>query len=361
MSIKLLIVDDSPFIRKAIAKMIQADPEIVVIGEASNGREAVEKVAELKPDVVTLDIEMPIMNGIDALKIIMKNSPLPVVMVSSLTEDGAKITLEALKIGAIDYLPKDIANSSLSIMNKKQEIIMKIKTAYQARRRIVRSRDSEINVVNVVSTASSRGVKEKYKKKSDRYSMVVIGTSTGGPPALEKVIAPLPSSFSLPILIVQHMPPVFTRSLADRLNSLSQIGVKEAEDGEMIRPGQAYIAPGDFHMTLRKNRDGFIVRTSKEPSQLINRPSVDVLFESAAEYFSNDLLAVIMTGMGHDGLQGTRQIRNKTGTVIAQDEETCVVFGMPGSVVKENLADYIVPLQEIAPRIMELVVANETT
>lgn len=358
MPIKLLIVDDSPFIRKAITKMIQSETEIVVVGEACNGREAIEKVNELKPDVMTLDIEMPIMNGIEALKIIMKNFPLPVIMVSSLTEDGAKITLEALKIGAIDYLPKDSANSSLSIMNKKQEIITKIKTAYHARRRLIRYKESDVNLGNVAVYHPSR---EPMNKKANRYSMVVIGTSTGGPPALEKVIVPLPASFPLPIVIVQHMPPVFTRSLADRLNTLSQIQVKEAEEGESLRPGQAYIAPGDFHLLIKKNRDGFFLRTSKEPSQLINRPSVDVLFESAAEYFSEDLLAIIMTGMGHDGLNGIRMIRKKSGTVIAQNEETCVVFGMPGSVVKENLADYIVPLQEIAPRIMELISANENT
>ncbi len=352
MAIQVLVVDDSPFIRKAIVKMLQTEADIHVVGEATNGREAVEKVKSLKPDVVTMDVEMPVMDGISALKEIMRDSPTPVIMVSSLTENGAKTTLEALKFGAIDYLPKDITNSSLSIMNKRIEIIAKIRSAVTAKRRLRSRSDSDINVIQVVHTRVRSQVEHQERLT---YRILAIGTSTGGPPALERVITRLPADFPIPVLIVQHMPPVFTRSLAERLDSLSQIRVKEAEEGETIQPGKAYIAPGNQHMSLRRLSDLFTVRLSQEPAALINRPSVDVMMDSCADYFNKDLLGVIMTGMGHDGLTACRRIRKQQGTLIAQNEDTCVVFGMPGSIVRENLPQWVLPLDDIAPKIVELV------
>ena len=345
--IKLLIVDDSPFIRKALIKMVQSEPDIEVVGEAANGKDGVQMVLDLDPDVVTMDVEMPLMDGISALKEIMTKHPVPVIMFSSLTEEGAKVTLEALEAGAVDYLSKDIQGSSLSIFDKKHLIIEKIKNASKAKIKNLIS-----HKINLITLPTSKK-EDKIEKKEKKYEVLTIGTSTGGPPALERVIPNLSKGISMPVLVVQHMPPIFTKSLAERLNSLSPLQVKEAEHNEVIDDNIVYIAPGGHHMKLKKHGSRYIINIFDMDS--LYTPSVDFLFNSVGGFFKDKTLGVVMTGMGHDGLEGSRTIKHFHGTVIAQDEESCVVYGMPRVVIENKLADFVLPLEQIAFKIMKLV------
>jgi len=353
MEIKVLIVDDSPFIRKAIIRMLKDDHDIVVVGEAANGKEALIKAVELQPDVITLDVEMPVMDGLTTLKELMDKNPIPVIMFSSITEDGAKVTLDALRYGAVDYLPKDFKATSISVFNKKKIIISKIRTAYSLKHKIAKLKRHSISKVEILQVPQIGFEKRKGKKD---YRFLLIGTSTGGPPALERVLKSFPANFPLPILIVQHMPPVFTKSLADRLNSVSQIKVKEAANNDIPLKGHAYVAPGNFHMLVDiDTNDQYKIKISDQPDNLLYKPSVDVMFESVAKECNQSLLSVIMTGMGKDGKMGCTLIKHKNGTVIAQDEDSCVVYGMPRAVVEENLADYVLPIDQIPKKIIELV------
>ncbi len=341
MPVRVLVVDDSAFMRKAISMMIEDDPSIEVIGTARDGIEAIEKVKSLKPDLMTLDVEMPRMDGITALKKIMKDTPLPVLMVSSLTAEGARVTIDALSAGAVDFIPKQLSYMSLDITKIKDDLISKIKAITRNRNRVY-SR----TLTNV--TAAQGGL---TALRLPGIQAVTIGISTGGPFSLQKVIPSLPDNFPLPVAIVQHMPPHFTKSLAERLDSISRLEVYEAEDGMEFTSGKVYIAPGGLHMKFR--RSGAIVELdiSKEPDDTLHRPSVDVMFSSAFQMFGGKILATVMTGMGHDGLQGAKLIREAGGKVIAQDEESCVVYGMPKAIVDAELADAVVPLDKIASMI----------
>lgn len=338
MTIRVLVVDDSAFMRKAISMMINDDPEIEVIGTARDGIDAIEKVKSLKPDLMTLDVEMPRMDGITALKRIMKENPLPVLMVSSMTVEGARATVDALSAGAVDFIPKQLSYVSLDITKIKGDLIAKIKAIAQRRAKIF-SRPLSNRIYSSREPSTLRLVNAQ---------IVTIGISTGGPFSLQKVIPLLPSDFPVPIAIVQHMPPHFTKSLADRLDSISRLEVCEAEEGMELSKGKVYIAPGGLHMKF--TREGGTVRTniSKDPGDTLHRPSVDVMFSSALEMFGGRVLATVMTGMGHDGLEGARLIKQAGGKIIAQDEETSVVYGMPRSIVDADLADAVVPLEEIA-------------
>jgi len=345
--IKVLIVDDSAFMRNTLSSMLTSDPEIQVIGIARDGIEAVEKVASLKPDIVTLDVEMPRMNGIEALKQIMEKHPLPVLMVSSLTTEGAGVTLDALDLGAVDFIPKNLSELSINIVKIKELLIDKIKKI--GRKGLVRG------------TRKPPGVPLKMPEQSvysshRRVSIIAIGSSTGGPKALQNIITLIPKDFPVPIVIAQHMPPAFTKPFAERLNQLSSIEVKEAENGEPIRKGIAYIAPGRGHMSVqRKKLTETVISVSEERGEYIYRPSVDVLMLSVVENFSGHVLGVILTGLGNDGSKGMKEIKNKGGRTIAESEKTCIVYGMPKSVVDAGLADKIVPLDEIAGEIINSV------
>jgi two-component system, chemotaxis family, protein-glutamate methylesterase/glutaminase len=342
MMIKVLVVDDSVFMRKALSRMLEKDVSIQVVGTASNGAEAIEKIDILKPDVVTMDIEMPVMNGIEALKQIMQKQPLPVIMFSALTQEGANITMEALNIGACDFMTKDFSNVSVNITDKQNELISKVKNVANMKVKFLMKRLELIRKPIMIST-----------DKKVRHEVLAIGASTGGPPALQHILQAIPRGFPIPIVIAQHMPKLFTASFSQRLNAVSQIEVKEAEEREPLRPGVALVAPGDTHMELKRRGREIIVEFVKD-AKYIYRPSVDLLMQSTAAAYESRSIAVILTGMGNDGLAGMREIRQKKGFIIAQNEETCVVYGMPRAVVTAGLADQVLPIDKISEEIIRV-------
>lgn len=345
--VNVLVVDDSAFMRNTLTSMISSDPEIKVVGIARNGIEAVDKVAELKPDIVTLDVEMPRMNGLEALKHIMAKNPVPVLMVSSLTDEDAKETLEALDLGAVDFIPKNLSDLSVNIVKIKEILIDKIKNI--ARKGVVLKRKS-------IATTPLEMPKISQETGHRKTGIVVIGTSTGGPKALQNIVTRIPEDFPVPILIAQHMPPAFTGPFAERLNSLSKISVKEAENGEPVKKGTAYIAPGRGHMgIIRKKVTETSIKISEDDGSHIYKPSIDVLMLSVVEGFSGQVLGVILTGLGNDGSKGMKEIKNKGGRTIAESEESCIVYGMPKAIVDAGIADKVVPLDEVAGEIINAV------
>lgn len=347
-SIRILIVDDSPFMRRAISSLLEGEDSVKVVGFAVDGEDALVKIQDLKPDVVTMDIEMPKMNGLTALKIIMEKFPLPVIMLSSLTEDGAKATLDALDIGAVDYIPKNLSNVSLNILKIKDDLVSKIKAVVKKKFIARKMPTPGVESAKHYSTAQCRD--GSWNKK---INLVAIGSSTGGPRALQDIIPQIPDSFPVPIILVQHMPKAFTGPFAERLSAASHINVIEACGNEIIKPGTAYLSPGDKHLTLKKIAgEGIKISLSNEPVNLINRPSVSVMMESAAAVYPGSTLGVILTGMGSDGLLGMKRIKESGGRTIAQDEATCVVYGMPKAIVDAGLADIIIPLYNIAGEII---------
>jgi two-component system chemotaxis response regulator CheB len=332
--------------RKAIENMLQKASDIQIVGFGRNGKEAVELTEKLKPDVITLDIEMPLMDGLEALKHIMAKNPTPVIMVSSLTSEGAEATLKALELGAVDFLTKDKSFASFGVMKLEEQLIEKIR--YFAAKKPVRRTISGIQpkVTTTVQSATLPKITSGNKK------IVAIGTSTGGPQSLQKVIPLLPATLNRPVLVVQHMPPNFTNSLANRLNTLSQLTVIEAQGKEKLEPNVVYIAKGGFHLKIKKIGSNYYTEVTSEPQNMLHIPSVDVMIDSVADNFGKDALGVIMTGMGSDGLKGLTKLKSMGGAVIAQNQETCVVYGMPRSVVEANIADVVVPLESIADTIV---------
>jgi two-component system chemotaxis response regulator CheB len=376
--IRVLIVDDSAFMRRAISSLLDDENDIKVIGQAKDGEDAVKQVEDLKPDVVTMDIEMPKMDGLTALKIIMEKNPLPVIMLSSLTEEGAKATLDALDYGAVDYIPKNLSNVSLNILKVKDDliskiravtankIIYKVKPSFENHDNILLKSDNnktkygdDITAKTLYSSSNNNGNNDSnsnIKPNIGLYSkkeIVAIGSSTGGPKALQEVIPLLPADFPFPLLLVQHMPKAFTGPFAQRLSGISHIKVVEAEGGEIIKPGVAYLAPGDKHMSIKRDgKDGVRIFISEEPKDLINRPSVTVMMKSVAEEYHEKSIAVMLTGMGSDGLDGMSAIKKYGGSTIAQDEATCVVYGMPKAVVDAGIVDKVLPIYKIAEEII---------
>ncbi len=353
MPIRVLIVDDSAFMRNALGKMLSSDPEIVVAGTARDGIEALEKIPLLKPDLVTMDIEMPRMDGIEALRRIMATTPLPVIMVSSLTVEGAKATLEALEIGAVDFLSKNLADLSLNILQVREALLEKVKQI--GRRRIRQMGAPPARAARAPVPAPAMESRAEYRKER-RIAIVALGTSTGGPKALQDVVPKLPKDFPVPMVIVQHMPPAFTAPFAERLNDLSQVKVKEAEEGETLKAGVVLVAPGRGHMSVRRGRVGeCYVTIDENRPELIYRPSADVMMISVAEIFPGRALGVILTGMGNDGEKGMRAIKAGGGRTIAQNEETCVVYGMSRAAVEAKVVDRVVPLLEVVGEIINSV------
>ena len=342
--IKVLVVDDSTVMRKLISDILKNDPQIEVIDTAKTGKEAIEKAKNLKPDVITLDIEMPEMDGITALKILRKEVPqTKVIMFSSLTQEGAKATIESLALGAYDFVPKPSTKSFLESVKKiEQDLIPKIKSVVPLKK---------IKLIY-------KPIQITPKIKKGIYKVCGIGVSTGGPQTLLKILPKLPPNFPAPILIVQHMPPLFTKQLAERLNSLSRLRVKEAEEGEFVKDGVVYIAPGDYHMKIKKENSLIKIKLHQGPPRNFCRPSVDELFESLAEVYNGKTLALILTGMGNDGKEGAKKIKEKGGVVLAQDAESSVVFGMPKAVIEEGLADEVINLSRISERLKDLFRCN---
>ncbi len=352
--IRVLIVDDSPFMRRAISSLLEGEDDIKVAGTAKDGQDAIRQIQDIKPDIVTMDIEMPVMDGLAALKIIMEKFPLPVIMLSSLTEEGAKETLDALDIGAADYLPKNLSNVSLNILKVKADLVEKIRAITAKKYIFGIRRNNHFSQEHHEYPKTPHFEENKIISKNNRIDIVAIGSSTGGPKALQDVIPKIPENFPVPIILVQHMPKAFTGSFAERLSSMSKIKVIEAAGDEIVKPGTAYLSPGDKHLSVVKaGRDGVRINLSNEPADLINRPSVSVMMESAAKEYPGKVLGVVLTGMGSDGLLGMKKIKETGGKTIAQDEATCVVYGMPKAVVDAGIADIILPIYKIGDEIIK--------
>jgi len=346
--IKVLVVDDSAFMRKIISNILAGSADIEVMGTAKNGQEAIEKVTHLRPDVVTMDIEMPVLDGLQALGYIMSECPTRVIMLTGAESEHGDLTMTAFQYGAIDFIQKPSGNISLDMEKIRDDLIKKVIAA--ARVEVHKLGFIEEKVIKKEKIVSP--VRTKMKK------VIIIGSSTGGPRALQQVIPLLPADLRIPVLVVQHMPAGFTKSLAERLNSQSMLKVREAADGDIIQTGTVLIAPGDFHMIVRQQKiDGEIREviglTKGEKVQGV-RPSVDVLLESAAPIYGKNSVGVILTGMGSDGSDGIKKLKLAGGKVIAEDESTCVVYGMPRSVIEQKLADYILPINKIAQVITEI-------
>lgn len=356
---KILVVDDSVFMRKIISDMIGEDGRFEVVDTAKNGLEAIEKAKNLRPDVITLDIEMPVMNGLEALKRIMAEQPVPVVMLSSLTEEGAEETIAALEIGAIDFVRKPSGSISLDLFKVKTLLLDKLAMAAQTR--VARPQPAKPGEMFAApAPRSPEAVKAKeltVKQSSERIDrLVAIGTSTGGPRALQKVISALPERFQAPVLVVQHMPPNFTKSLAMRLDATSAVKVVEAADGDRLRNGVVYIAPGGWHMIVKRDDSGYRICLTKEAPRGGHRPSVDMLFDSLLPFRELKRHIVLMTGMGSDGAKGMQALKQAGAlSTIAESSETCVVYGMPRAAVELNCVTDELPLHRIAAKLTELV------
>lgn len=347
--IQVMVVDDSAFMRRVITDIINAQPGMAVIGTARDGADALRKISELQPDVITMDIEMPNMDGLTALKKIMETNPVPTIMVSSLTRSGAEQTMQALSMGAVDFITKPASNFNVDINQLKDEIVRKIITAAGTKKKLQNS-----YVTGNVIRSEKRADNKQPNNTGKLNKLVLIGTSTGGPKALHQVIPKFPADLDAAVLVVQHMPPGFTRSLAERLDSLSNLQVKEAEHMEPVVAGCAYIAPGDYHLTLTGSRNDLLINLTRSQPRNGHRPSVDEMFYSAAEYSWSRIVGVIMTGMGQDGSAGLAGLRAKGARIIAEDQSTCIVYGMPKAAVETGLVDRVVPLGKIADEVMKM-------
>ncbi|QKS71418.1 chemotaxis response regulator protein-glutamate methylesterase [Paenalkalicoccus suaedae] len=343
--INVLVVDDSAFMRKMIGDMLDSEPDIHVVARARNGKDAVEKSLQYKPDVITMDVEMPIMSGLEALTHILKSHKIPVIMLSSLTKTGAETTIRAMELGAFDFIAKPSGSISLDIDKVKHELLDRVRIASKVPL-------SKLGKISVRSEPLQISATQAQAKPT--HTIVAIGTSTGGPKALQTVLRQLPENFPFPIMIVQHMPKGFTKSLAERLNSLCEIGVKEAEDGEILKKGIAYIAPGGYHLKVRGVGTSVAIRLDQDELVSGHRPSVDAMFMSLADAKVKRVIAITMTGMGSDGKKGLIQLKESLHTIaIAESEQTCVVFGMPRAAISTQLVDEVADLDSIASTLMK--------
>ncbi len=367
MAVKVLVVDDSGFFRRRVSEILSADPNIQVVGTATNGREAIDQALALKPDVITMDYEMPMMDGITAVRNIMQRCPTPVLMFSSLTHEGARVTLDALDAGAVDFLPKNFEDISRNPEKVKALLCEKVHSIARSNRRYsgyssgpaaapatpapaARS-TAPAPAARPTSTATGTGAGgHAPAPKRKAYKLVAIGTSTGGPVALQRVLTQLPANFPSPIVLIQHMPAAFTKAFAERLDKLCRISVKEAEDGDVLRPGLALLAPGGKQMMVDPRGT---VRILPGDERLNYKPCVDITFGSAAKSYSDKVLAVVLTGMGADGREGARLLKQSGSQVWAQDEASCVIYGMPMAIVKADLADAVYGLEDIGRHLVE--------
>jgi two-component system chemotaxis response regulator CheB len=357
--IRVLIVDDSPFMRKALERMLIAAEDIEVVGSARDGQDALDKIPQLKPDIITLDVEMPRMDGLSCLKRIMVEMPLPVLMVSSLTKEGAQATLDALALGALDFIPKESSFANQAILQIQQDLQEKVRKLARS----PRFRKTGMAPTPAVAKPAATPPPPMFHRASlskpapaapgtlsgsPMAELLAIGCSTGGPKALQDLLPGLPKALPVPCLIVQHMPASFTKPFAERLDSICEVDVKEAEHGEPAHPGIVYIAPGGIHMNYRQRGSQVYIELNPEPASTIHRPSVDVMFQSVAEYCTRQVLAMILTGMGSDGARGMEMLKAKGAHTLAEAEESCVVYGMPRAAFGRGCVDQVAPLQDMA-------------
>ncbi len=358
MTISVLVVDDSSFIRRRIVQILGADPELRVVGTASDGQKAVNLAAQLNPDVITMDVEMPIMNGITAVKEIMKKSPCPILMFSSSTRAGAKATLDALEAGALDFLPKELDQIDKDRFMAEQQLRERVRAIGQRGKKsktdeIVKNRQIRasnrvpVSAINNISTNGGRGNKLTPQ-------LLVIAASTGGPVAIQKLLTQLPDKFPIPVLLLQHMPANFTPSFAERLDKLCNIRVKQADEGDVLEPGLVLLAPGGKQTTLKRSGGKIALAIRESQSGECYQPCADVTFESVAEQFPGKVLVVVLTGMGSDGCEGARSLKRNGSILWAQDKKSCTVYGMPRAVSEAGLADRVLGLNEIAEGLVKL-------
>lgn len=343
-SIGVLVVDDSAFMRKLLSDFINQDPNMHVVGIARNGQEVLDKIKKWNPDVVTLDVELPDMNGLQVLKQLMEHHPVPVVMVSSLTQRGAQTTLEALAYGAVDFVAKPSGEISPDLHKIKEELLIKIKTAAQV----------NVHQAYAAEKVFTPVVRHYGSETKESQKIICIGSSTGGPRALQTVVPRLPKGLHAPVLIVQHLPSPFTTTLAERLNSLSPSPVKEAEDGDVLQNGVIYLAPGGRHMKVRKRGTSLVINLDDSPPVHGLKPAFDLLLKSLADIGGQDLIVAVLTGMGNDGAEGLLSVQHHAKMhVIAESAETAVIFGMPKAAIHTGLANAVLPLNRIAEAIVD--------
>lgn len=348
--IRVLVVDDSVVIRRLVCHALEEDPGLELVGVAGNGRIALDRIPQLNPDVITLDIEMPEMDGLEMLRELRRRDrAIPVVMFSTMTERGASATLEALSLGADDYVTKasNAGSLDISLANLRQQLIPKIRQFFQMARPEPALRPASQPAFQSTADCAVAPVAARHQRRA-----VAIGVSTGGPAALARVIPQFPAGFKLPIFIVQHMPPLFTRLLAERLATLTTLAVREAVEGEIAQPGCIYIAPGDQHMRVVNSASRPAIALDQTPPLNSCRPAVDALFSSLADVYGPAVVAAVLTGMGHDGTSGAERLAARGAHILAQDEATSVVWGMPGAVVNAGVANEILPLDEVVPAIL---------
>ena len=344
--IRVLVVDDAVVVRKILSDILAADPDIEVVGTAASGTIALQKLPQLTPDVVTLDVEMPGLTGIETVREIRKRYPmLPVIMFSTLTERGAAATIDALAAGATDYVtkPANVGSVAAGMQAVRESIIPRIKSLC--------GRACGIEPSGVTSRPERPAAPRLPRPATSRIDVLAIGTSTGGPNALNAVLPHLPADLPVPVVIVQHMPAVFTKLLADRLSARCPFPVVEATHGELISPGRVWIAPGDHHMLVKQSGTSVRIELNQDPPENSCRPAVDPLFRSVARVYGDRTLAVVLTGMGYDGRRGAEAVHEAGGRILAQDQATSVVWGMPGAVADAGIADALVPLDQMAPEI----------
>ena len=370
MVFKVLVVDDSTFYRRRVREILNEDRELEVVGEARNGQDALDKIASLSPDVVTMDVEMPVMDGISAVKAIMEKRPLPILMFSSLTHHGAQATLDALEAGALDFLPKkfeDIAQDrreAASLLRTKVRLIARrgigIRRPSLAQGRAMPSNAPKprffrsSSVLTGRSDAVSQPTVAAVKRSGKHYQCLAIGASTGGPVALQKVLSAFPADFPYPIVLVQHMPGTFTHAFAQRLDNHCKIAVKEAENGDVLKPGHAYLAPGGKQMLIESqgSQQKVVISEKMAVDKISYKPSVDITFSTLVKAFGGDVLGVILTGMGADGREGCRMLKDRGATIWAQDQESCVVYGMPQAVTAANISEKSISIDDMGQCIL---------
>jgi two-component system, chemotaxis family, protein-glutamate methylesterase/glutaminase len=338
--IRVLVVDDSAFVRKALSRMLGDASDIEVVGTAVDGQDGLEKALALRPNVITLDVKMPRVDGLEALRRIMSECPTPVLLLSSLTSEGADVTLRGLELGAIDFVDKSSVQGHMNLLGLAEELRAKVRALAGAQRR---------------PAARPAPRPAEPPPALGKVQAVVIGTSTGGPAALQAIIPRLPPNLPVPILIVQHMPVGFTRSLAERLDQKSALVVREARDGEPPQPGRALIAPAGRHLKLRRVQGEPRVWLDHEPESALHRPSVDVLMQTAARVYGAGLLGILLTGMGSDGVEGMRAIRASGGRTLAQSEDSCVIYGMPKAALEAGVVQRAVALERVPDEILAAV------
>jgi two-component system, chemotaxis family, protein-glutamate methylesterase/glutaminase len=343
--VRVLIVDDSAFMRTALSRMIASDPDLRVVGTASSGNEALQRIPVLNPDVITLDVEMPGVDGLETLKRIMAEWPRPVIMVSAATVDDAEITFGALGAGAFDYIPKQLSTASLDILHVRDDLIAKIKAAAQSH---------AAAPFQIASRKPPRATGSGIQERSFSIpEIVALGTSTGGPKALQQILPSLPADLPVPIVIVQHMPLGFTGPFARRLDDLCAVSIREAVDQDVIEPGVVYIAPAGVQLTVERTNSRTLILLSDQPENQLHTPSVDVMMQSVASAFHASAMGVIMTGMGADGAQGMKAIHREGGFTVGQDESSCAVYGMPRVCAEMGTLDRVVTLAQIPGEILQ--------